>query len=68
MSNDFGLISPIVAPVLGRVNRDERLKRDQPHHSDAQEKPAKKDAESDSPEEAQATDDSVSSQHIDLRI
>jgi hypothetical protein len=69
MSDDFGLLNLVVSPFLERIGREERLGGDQPRKPKTlKSKPAEKDADSSSPETTQKTDDSISSQHIDLRI
>ena len=69
MSDDFGLLNLVVSPFLERVGREERLSGDQPRKpKNLKSKPAKKDAEGELSETTQKTDDSISSQHIDLRI
>lgn len=69
MSDDFGLLNLVVSPFLERIGREERLSGDQPRKPKNQKsKPAKKDPDSTPSDGAQKTDDSLSSQHIDLRI
>lgn len=74
MSDDFGLLNLVVSPYLERVGREERLSGDQPRRpKNPKSKPApkdtdQKDTDSTSPDTTQKTDDSISSQHIDLRI
>jgi hypothetical protein len=69
MSDDFGLLNPIVSPFLERVVREERLGGDQPRKQRLlKPRTAKKYPDSTPPEDTQQTDDSTSSQHIDLRI
>ena len=68
MSNDFGLLNPVASPFLERVVREERL-NDQPRRMRLiKTRTAKKDPDSAPSEDEQKTDDSTSSQHIDLRI
>jgi hypothetical protein len=69
MTDDFGLLNLVVSPFLERVAREERLGGDQPRKPKLQ-KPriAKKDPDGTPSEDTQQTDDSTSSQHIDLRI
>ena len=68
MSDDFGLLNLVVSPFLERIGREERLGGDQPRKpKNLKPKPAKKDIDDTAPE-TQKTDDSISSQHIDLRI
>jgi hypothetical protein len=69
MSDDFGLLNLVVSPFLERVGREEKLSGDQPRKQKyLKSKPAPKDTDSDAPETTPKTDDSISSQHIDLRI
>ncbi len=69
MSDDFGLVNLVGSPFLERIVREERLNGDQPRKPRyLKSKAAQKDPESTPPENAQKTDDSTSSQHIDLRI
>jgi hypothetical protein len=69
MSDDFGLLNLVVSPFLERIGREDRLSGDQPRKPKTlKSKPAKKDTDSTTPETTQKTDDSISSQHIDLRI
>jgi len=69
MSDDVGLLNLVVSPFLEKVGREERLSGDQPRRSkNPKSKPAPKDSDSASPDTTQETDDSISSQHIDLRI
>jgi hypothetical protein len=69
MSDDFGHIDFLSAPFLERITREERLREDHPRKRRyIPPKPVKKDP-SDSPSDGmEKTDDSTSSQHIDLRI
>jgi hypothetical protein len=69
MSDDFGLLNLVVSPFLERIGREERLGGDQPRKPrNLKSRPGNKDADSAVPETTQKTDDSISSQHIDLRI
>ena len=69
MSDDFGLVNLVVSPFLERIGREERLSGDQPRRpKNLKSKPAPKDAGSTPPDPTPKTDDSISSQHIDLRI
>jgi hypothetical protein len=69
MSDDFGLTNLIIPPVLNRIGREERLDGDQSQNPKNRKwKHAKKDADSSPPTETQEADDSISPQHIDLRI
>ena len=69
MSDDLGLVNLIASPFLERVAREERLNGDQPRRERLlRNRAAKKDPDSVPSEDEQQTDDSTSSQHIDLRI
>ena len=69
MADDFGLINPVASTYLDRIAREERLMDDQPRKSrNHRSKRSKKDPDSVSSEDIQKTDESASSQHIDLRI
>ena len=69
MSDDFGLLNLVVSPFLERIGSEERISGDQPRKPrNLKPKPAKKDPESAPSDANQKTDDSTSSQHIDLRI
>jgi hypothetical protein len=68
MSDDFGLLTSMTSPLLSRIEREERLKGDQPRKQPLYKpKPAKKDSDSPS-EDEEKTDGSTSSKRIDLRI
>jgi len=69
MSDDFGLLNPVASPFLERIVAEERLSGDQPRKQRTlKSKPARKESDSDPADGMQKTDDSMSSQHIDLRI
>jgi hypothetical protein len=69
MSDEFGLLNSVASPFLERITREERLSGDQPRKQKLlKAKTAKKDQDSAPSEGNQKTDDSTSSQHIDLRI
>jgi hypothetical protein len=69
MSDGFGLLNPIVSTFLERVVREERLGGDQPRKQrPPKPRTAQKEPDSTPSEDTQQTDDSTSSQHIDLRI
>ena len=70
MSDDFGLVNPVTPPLLERIEREEPLKRDQPRkHKDLRSKPGRKNTETVSPTDGnEQVNDSISSNHIDLRI
>jgi hypothetical protein len=68
MSDDFGLLNLVVSPFLEKIGREERL-GDQPRKpKNPRSGMAKKDQDSAPPEGDQNEDDSISSNHIDLRI
>ncbi|MBN1571494.1 MAG: hypothetical protein JXA73_26900 [Acidobacteria bacterium] len=69
MSDDFGLLNPVVSPFLERVVREEQLSGDQPRKQRyLRPKSARKTEDSASPDESEEAHDSMSSTHIDLRI
>ena len=69
MSDDFGLLNPVASTYLERIAREERLIEDQPRKPrNMRSRPAKKNPDSTPTEDIEQTDDSTSSQHIDLRI
>jgi hypothetical protein len=69
MSDDFGLTNLVVSPFLERVVREERLGGDQPRKQRySRERLARKTEDSPSQDEKEGVDDSMSSNHIDLRI
>ena len=69
MSDDFGLLNPVASTYLDRIAREERLIEDQPRKPrNPKSKIAKKNPDSEPLDDIQQTDDSASSQHIDLRI
>ena len=68
MSNDFGLVNLVVTPLL-EIVRKERLGEDQPRKQRyIRGRQAKKTEDSKSLNETEGADDSMSSNHIDLRI
>jgi hypothetical protein len=68
MSDDFGLVNLVVSPYLERAGREEQLK-DQPRKQrNIKSILARKTEESAPPDESEETEDSMSSNHIDLRI
>ena len=69
MSNDFGLLNVVVSPFLERITREERLGKEQPRNPKLlKPKPAPKDEDGKPAEEAENPEESMSSQHVDLRI
>ncbi len=68
MSDDFGLVNLVVSPFL-EIAREERLGGDQPRKQRyVRERQAHKTEDRAPVEETEETDDSMSSNHIDLRI
>jgi hypothetical protein len=69
MSDDFGHMNLISEPFLERIEREERLSGDQQRrHRYFRPKPIKKEHPNTPSDGIDKTDDSTSSQHIDLRI
>ena len=68
MSDDFGLINLVVSPFLERIGREERLGDQLRKPKNPKAKPVEKKQDSSPPEGDQNENDSMSSQHIDLRI
>jgi hypothetical protein len=69
MSDDFGLLNPVASTYFDRIAREERLIEDQPRRPrNPKSKVAKKNQDGEPTEDMEQTDDSASSQHIDLRI
>ncbi len=71
MTDGFGLVSPILSPILERVAREERLGRDHPRKNrEGNPERTREDAiPSEIPtEEPEGVKTSMSSTHIDLRI
>jgi hypothetical protein len=69
MSDDFGHMNLISEPFLERIVRGERLSEDQQRRQRYfRPKPIKKDPSDTPADDIEKTDDSTSSQHIDLRI
>ena len=68
MSDDFGLINLVVSPFLERIGREERLGDQLRKPKNLKAKPVEKKQDSAPPEGDQNENDSMSSQHIDLRI
>ena len=69
MSDDFGLLNLVASPLLERVGREERLNSDQSRKQrNAKSKPARKTEDGIPLDESEGADDSMSSNHIDLRI
>jgi hypothetical protein len=68
MSDDFGLLNLVVSPFLERVGREEQL-NDQPRKQrNAKQALAQKAKDSIPPDGSEEAEDSMSSNHIDLRI
>jgi len=69
MSDDFGLANLVVSPILERVVREDRLSNDQPRRQRTlKSKSAPKNQDGAPPDEPEGENDSMSSNHIDLRI
>ena len=69
MSDDFGLANLVGSPLVGRIVREERLSEEQPRKPrHLKTKKALKNPDSESSDEPQKDENSVSSKHIDLRI
>jgi hypothetical protein len=67
MSDDFGL-NLVVSPFLERIGREERLEEQLRKPKNLKSKLARKEQDSTPPEGEENDHDSMSSQHIDLRI
>jgi len=68
MSDDFGLLNLVVSPFLERIEREDRLGDQLRKPRNLKSKLAQKEQDSTPPEGDENKNDSVSSQHIDLRI
>jgi len=71
MHDGFGLVNPVSGPILERINREERLGRDNPRRErDGKPKPDGMTASrvEEPAEPAHPAGPSVSGIHIDLRI
>jgi hypothetical protein len=69
MSDDFGLLNLVVSPILERVVQEDRLSGDSPRRQRTlKSKLAKKTEDSSPSNETEGANDSMSSNHIDLRI
>ncbi len=69
MSDDFGLLSLVVSPILERVVREERLGGEQPRKPrNLRSKVVRKTEDSAPLDSTEGADDSMSSNHLDLRI
>ena len=69
MSDELSLINIVPSPLIERIAREGRMSGEQPHKPKFMKaKTVKKDQDSIPSEDIQQTDDSTSSQHIDLRI
>ena len=69
MSDDFGLLNLVASPLLERVGREEQLNSDQPRKQrNTKPRAAKKTEDGAPPDGSEEADDSMSSNHIDLRI
>ena len=71
MTDGFGLLTPVAAPLLEKVVREERMGRDHPRKRQDEKSAPSKEADgdgADSAETAREAGNSMSSNHIDLRI
>jgi len=68
MPDDFGLLNLPVSPFLERVNREERIGDHPQKPKNLKPLPAKKVESSKPLDETGNSEDSVSPEHIDLRI
>jgi hypothetical protein len=69
MPDDFGLLNLPVSPFLERVSREERVGGDHPQRpKNLKPNPAKKNDSSKPLDETGNSEESVSPEHIDLRI
>jgi hypothetical protein len=69
MQDDFGLINVMIPPFLERVSKEERLKENrQRKPRDASAKSHKAENDREESGETEDAGNSMSSQHIDLRI
>ena len=66
MPDEFGLVNPVLSPILERVVREERLGRDLPRKQ--RERKAGRSREDEDPDGSEQDDGSMSSTHIDLRV
>ncbi len=69
MSDDFGLLNLAVSPFLERVSREERVGGDHPQKPrNLKSGPARKEDSSKPPEESGNSEETISPEHIDLRV
>jgi hypothetical protein len=69
MSDEFGLLNLVVSPILERVVQEDRLSGDSPRRQrNLKSRLAKKTEDSSPSNETEGANDSMSSNHIDLRI
>ncbi len=69
MPDDFGLLNLAVSPFLERVSREERVGGDHPQKPrNLKPKPARKDDSGKPLEEPGNSEESISPEHIDLRV
>ena len=69
MSDEFGLSNLVVSPILERVVQEDRLSGDQPRRQRTlKSKLAGKTEDSSPSDETEGAKDSMSSNHIDLRV
>lgn len=71
MTDGFGLLNPVLSPILDRIGREERLGKDHPRKQRerkserSREDEVQNGASADGPE---GSESSMSSTHIDLRV
>lgn len=69
MSDEFGLLNLVASPILERVVKEDRLSGNPPRRQRTlKSELAKKTEDSMPPDETEGANDSMSSNHIDLRI
>ncbi len=67
MTDGFGIITPVVSPMLDRVSREERLGRDQARQQRRKQSDGTKPDEDGTPDDA-VDQNPVPSTHVDLRV
>jgi hypothetical protein len=69
MSDEFGLLNLVVSPIVERVVKEDRLSGDTPRRLRTLKSKLARDTEDSGPSnESEGANDSMSSNHIDLRI
>jgi len=69
MADDFGLLNLPVSPFLERVSREERVGGDNPQRPrNPKPTPVRKDESSKPLDETGNSEESISPEHIDLRV